>query len=1783
MKSLRRFVKDARRHKGLALIVVLSMLALATIVILAFLSVADTEYKGTMTYSASQTARRYADTAVNIVISQIRAGSDQDTTMAGRETHATQPGAVRKYADNGAFLAGYKLFSDSEMIYNSTGAGVGTSPITDERNFLLNSEPPATWNKGNNLVRYLDMNEPVIKGVLSTTGVAGTAQVYFPVLDPRAALDMDPAGGSPIPAEGFTYETTTALSGSDLSGKSDAGGDAANISPVTKPNGTASPDTLRLAMPVQWLYMLKDGTLGTLDSNRIFQSSGTSTPSELTPIVGRIAFWTDDETCKININTASEPTYQGQPTYYHERDHQWADYPAARGEYQRFPGHPATVALSSVLYPNPFQTVSRNLDAYGQTSGSAGLSLSLGVKNRIYEVAPRINSGGSNAGTKLFAADDFNSGGTSGLTTNVDLTAALNEHLYASVDELFFSQLSSAGVRVPTVTDYGGGNLFNKQTIERASGFLTAQSRGSEISMLGLPRIAMWPVNPSASKRTPFDDLIIYCSTLGKDLSSAINMQTSNSYIFQRELPRDATHDVNLPRNAKLLAMLDSILANAKFPADTVNGGNGNTFATKLRNGNGFDNYRQVIVEMFDYIRSTNLQDSFLIPNARTSWPSVTVYWGDNPAALTQPNLYDERDRLEAGFKTYTPGVAMNVGATSNPFADVSLPGHGQVTPANWNVGGQNYRGFGRTVSISEIGLQFICTADGQPDMYSWRHLVYNTSAPDPKDRGYDIKPLGLTDLKADFDQLVNWAKNGIVSGGRTALKVQNDQHEGLTPADFLIVHTELPDFNSDGTRILNAVQQRWNDNIDHDGTGPQLPPLNYAIKDRYYSNFPPLTSEDVADQLYGTTIDPVTPENLGRQRSSHPGLNPNNWNYTLRPNTPLGPSINKPGIHEKQIQALLHLEFFCPSVGYTEIAPEFTVVMPGQQLASIQVDGKSVFPNIDVTLKSGKPIYQIDGTPEIGGYCSFRRVVGGRGLPQRKVYGSSTAFPEDSTYNTIASGAIHGGIMNLDLVSDFFTVNADAPIAFYSSQIRIDIYDSHNWQSRTPMQTIYFQMPRGTAPTPDLVVQPSHLEQWVRPTDSAEFEHPTVQAPHWWAFHQGGALGRGPRGATIIWPGRFGDPNNGIFGGRFGQRINLTGDSARNDNLGGRQSVPGSTSLIYGWEPNNGNYAHVKRSVYNPALNHTQIAYDPATNYNTLAGTYGSDVVRTLQPGHGDARLIAGKAVVPATDWSPHVLYNSPNAYLAHNFSSYGAGGEPGFDRTGDATMLVEDPLKRALPQAVNVPLGSGLVPDAPYSGTATSGLNNTTNSLPPAFLAQRYYDFDDTDPGGRVGTFINKPDEGNYSVGNFQANGWTQQVKWRASYFRASGFGANFAPGSQSFFTPNRMISSPVMMGSLPSRLHTPNTGTDSGAWTNLLFRPHVQITNAAQRHPGQSTPPDHYLLDLFWMPVVEPYAISEPLSTAGKINMNYQMMPFTHIRRATAMHAVMKGELFAALPNADHTRARGTRVGFGPQGRTAPKFQDENKVGASAAEAAARWYRSIAIDRLNDESGGADNAWWNVPANQRVQATLRQFEERFNFTATANGNGASGIGGASSGLPATFRAGLFRSASQICEVHLIPSRVSVTGSNTAVTSPVPAVTDITENIAATSLNSYSDREDAMVRFWSNHSSTGDNTRERPYSNLYAKLTTRSNTFRVHVRAQTIKKAGRGPSVNIFNPAEDQVTGEYRGSFLLERYIDMADLKAAGTAADFTVGNPMDETAHPPLDSYYRFRVLESKRFAP
>lgn len=213
---------------------------------------------------------------------------------------------------------------------------------------------------------------------------------------------------------------------------------------VQPPATGAGIDSLRLAMPVQWIYMLKDGSLGTLNNDLTFTAPGQVRATVANPIVARLAFWADDETCKININTASEPTFQGRPTYFHERDHRWSDYGAALGEYQRFPGHPATVALSSVFYPNSLLDTSRDLDVYPigtppRTSGAGAYNAALSVKSRIYQLAPRIHTGGSNVGTRLFAPDDFNAGGSEGLAAQVDLRDALKERLYASVDELLLA------------------------------------------------------------------------------------------------------------------------------------------------------------------------------------------------------------------------------------------------------------------------------------------------------------------------------------------------------------------------------------------------------------------------------------------------------------------------------------------------------------------------------------------------------------------------------------------------------------------------------------------------------------------------------------------------------------------------------------------------------------------------------------------------------------------------------------------------------------------------------------------------------------------------------------------------------------------------------------------------------------------------------------------------------------------------------------------------------------------------------------------------------------------------------------------------------------------------------------------------------------------------------------------------------------------------------------------------------------------------------------------------
>jgi uncharacterized protein (TIGR02600 family) len=1764
MKPFRSLLADARRHRGLALIIVLSMLALATIVILAFLSIADTEHKATITYSSSQTSRRLADTAVNMVVAQIRAGSQRDTNNEP-VIHATQPGAVRKYNAAGVFIGGYKLFSDRDMVFRAPVAGAD-NPNEFEQRFVSESEPPENWNNGVNIARYVDINEPVVKGVLDAAGNATQTQTYFPVIDPRAAQDIDPNPGDDVPVEGFSYSPNPALNSSrNLAQASEVN---PQLRPIVLPGAAGGNiDDLRLAMPVQWLYILKDGAVGYLNDSLQFNvldgssgglgsGAGTSStpqdtygvPSETNPIVGRIAFWTDDESCKVNINTASEPTFASQPIYYHERDQSWADFPPSRGEYQRFPGHPATVALSSVLYPNPLLTDERSLDTYGPRGRITGaaLSKSLAVKERLYDLIPRIHTGGSVAGTRTFEQDAYRT--LSGDTTDalaVAIQQAAGERLYASVDELLFAQTVSGNRRVLNDANAGGFVLFNRDSLERSSAFLTAHSRASEINMYGLPRIAMWPIAESPDRRTGFDNLIEFCSRIGSP---------ANSYIFRRTHARTipeasisgASYDINIARNQNLLNMLSRLL-DRPFPGSTFSPGPAGSFVNKYQQ----DNVRQMLVQFFDYIRSTNLYDSYLVPQNRGEWPTFSTGTNTNTSTVNWTETYRIRDTQRAQTRTYTDGVARNPNSTrdavrrtnariNDPFEDRFLPGHGQVTPSEWTVGGRTYRGFGRFVSISEVGLQFICTADGQPDMYSWRIPIKNPADGAPENSyliplpGIEDNPLELVNYVQKFTNDPTPAGNDIpaISGGRTALEID----EGIDN-QFVIADRPMANVNLDDFEIPNLAAAKWAGRVDR------------TLKSRYYSNYPPLRDFRDRPGLYGTAAPGPGVDRI-RQWEFHPGYRPENWNHTLEEDTPLE-------VNQKRIQAMLHLEFFCPSVGYTQLNPDMTFVITADDISSIEVDGRAVFRTTEnVIIRTERPLYDMDGTPEIGGFASFRKIAQGRRVK------ALAPMPEDAGYDTNATSNVHSGLVNLDLVSSFFTVDRNRPLQFSSGTLTVNIYDTHDWQRAAPVQTIRFRLEAGQAPTPDLITMGSYKVNWNR-ADGTLYHHPPLQAPRWWGFHRDGVLGRslGPAPRDSL-RGRFNRDYPSSPRVDTETRAVDNSPGAGNDPLytgAARQSVPGARALIYGKDP--GNYIGVR--LLDAELAVERVRYGPNANdglypnapgdpeYYNRPWHFGSDSVRTLQPAHGDARLIAAKKVVEANEWTPHRLWNDPNEFIAHNFSSYTAGNEPGFDYGvgNTSTANVAQVPTRPIPRAVI--MTAARHPDAPHAP------NSFSPTRPAHELIQRYFDFDDSDPGGRVGPFINKPDEGNYAVGEFWLNGWTSGAprKWRATYYRSNGVTENFAAGRGSYFTPNRMISSPVMFGSLPSRVWDNN---GDGAWTNLLFRPHVainsNITNgvaAAPTHPGEQTPPDHYLLDLFWMPVVEPYAISESLSTAGKINLNYQMLPFTHIRRATALHALMKGEVFAALPNADYNASKEVRTGWGPNGNTAPVMRNE-----SSALGNAYWHRTIAIDRFKPLSG-ADNRWWEVAVGQRVQGTLRQFEERFNF-----GNSPTAPGG----LPAGMRGGLFRSASQICEIHLIPNPV-----------PGGSAANVNPGDVATVPN----RIDAMENFWAAHCSTGDNTRERPYSNLYARLTTRSNTFRVHVRAQSIRKSLRSVEPGRFDPNRDLMSGEFRGSFLLERYIDQGDLQRAGAQVDFATA--ADPFALAPLENYYRFRILESKRFAP
>ncbi len=550
---------------------------------------------------------------------------------------------------------------------------------------------------------------------------------------------------------------------------------------------------------------------------------------------------------------------------------------------------------------------------------------------------------------------------------------------------------------------------------------------------------------------------------------------------------------------------------------------------------------------------------------------------------------------------------------------------------------------------------------------------------------------------------------------------------------------------------------------------------------------------------------------------------------------------------------------------------------------------------------------------------------------------------------------------------------------------------------------------------------------------------------------------------------------------------------------------------------------------------------------------------LRSLVVPHGDYRLVTTPLRVDGDIFVPHVNAMNNLSQRAHSmfenttnprFNSFvsepppGAGpGTPAYGLVGalmdrkfvdrypsprdPSTNLVFASIPPAMPDPAQMVIAAGRFD--PLNGPSSPSFRLASRSLavdPVEGMSRRQIfshgrldgqdamplrgssdptetsDFDNGIGLGPDGPYMNYPDEGD-----------RRQVQ-RPYFDNLANPPGNAIPVQR--ISPNFLVRSPVDFGSIP-------TGIQARVpWQTLRFRPDPLLNNLAVKMKGSADEPpaglpfanfcgpkDHFFLDMFWMPVVEPWSISEPFSTKGTINLNQQILPFLYIERTTALHALLRGERMLAIPN----EAAGNY-------KKPPQFNQDAT------------YRHF----IN------------------AKETIRQFTKRYNEGQDVENQ--------------TLAFNVFRSASEICEMWLVPEKNG----------------NVYDGNEAWTLEYVSRRQQIPTQqplrgFWDEHLPTGDNSRERPYANLYPRVTVRSNVFKLHLVAQTLQKA-TSENPKTFDSVKDSVTAEWRGSCIIERSINPSD--PALVNVDYTNLNAgsLNPTTTPKLDRFYTYRVTEVKQ---
>jgi len=729
--------KRAASRRGMALLLVLSCLLLLATLIVALLISSQNNLKSSTLYANGSSVKTLADSTVSLVMAQIQRATSNGTTIAW----ASQPGMIRTYDNTGAALAYYRLFS-----WDTSLSGTGAyDPSTDMSS--LSSTAATTWY--NSPALFFDLNQPVsdATGILHFPIIDGNPTDFTTYTTPSGSLVNTYSINGITPAiEGFWVNPINSTTTGDV-------GPAVNSGTTTVSNH----NTNAVPMPVKWLYVLQDGTivLPTAVTGTQVTVNGATTAN---PIVGRIAYWTDDETSKVNINTASEGAYWDTPRTVSAFD--WTSLAfnqPSENEYQRYPGHPATTCLSTVL-GSVTGTVSHT--GMGSSPNTAtqfmpyyALAPKYNVGSTTTAVSPATDNLGSYAGTRPPVTNATSTttaaNGTGALTTKTD-------RLYASVDELAFESGLANGLaatlpggtgttatgsytRTTSVngvsTTIAAANTSNNQFLEKARFFLTASSRAPDVNIFNQPRIVCWPVHEKAVLNTNVtlkDETIAWCGTLNP------NGLHPSIYYFQRGRNDDPTYDLpttpsttKVGRNRMLLSYLQNETSQAipgfggsfliKYDSSSAKytKAGGATVASSQQAAE----LDQILTEMFDYIRCLNLID----PNVTAPFaPAV----GGQSANTKPPSPF-----YNGGNNGY-----QSVWTTNSPWG-----GQGQVVPiidqtANGGYSAASYsggtRGFGRFPTVEGATLLFICTGWNDGNHGNWTAGDPNYSKPVPSVNG---------------------------------------------------------------------------------------------------------------------------------------------------------------------------------------------------------------------------------------------------------------------------------------------------------------------------------------------------------------------------------------------------------------------------------------------------------------------------------------------------------------------------------------------------------------------------------------------------------------------------------------------------------------------------------------------------------------------------------------------------------------------------------------------------------------------------------------------------------------------------------------------------------------------------------------------------------------------------------------------------------------------------------------------------------------------------------------